>query len=352
MQCVEKVLSASGEVNPTQTKANRINIVQGVLEKPLIIDDDYPFGYERDDKMIKLINSARQGNQEAIKELVEIYSASNDAFVKEQKAEYWKRKLNKGDKIIVEGKTVNMIIKESVDNSIYSENFSVYLSVEDKNGAVVVLAESGRSKDDEFDENDCRLCYYGARRSSEDGYEWLTNYLPSEDEYIRQFIMDISIKDTAEILVDLIKGKTLPTKTASIGKAIKKYLKRKGVLIENICKYTIGCHEYPYFDNGYYPEAQWIKASADSDFESLAKEYNTDVNSLKTYLRFVQDKDLGVTLVRTETHDLQSGEVINTVKMYDYENDFCSGERAMWEWDFMSEEEDDGFYAWETSEEE
>ncbi len=352
MQCVEKVFSSSGEVKSSQSQANGTNSLQEVTEKPLIVDDDYPFGYERDDKMIKLINSARQGNQEAIKELVGIYSASNNAFVKEQKAEYWKRKLNKGDKMIVEGKTINMLIKESVDSSIGAENFSVYLSVEDKNGTVVVLAESGRSKDDEYDESDCRLCYYGAKRSSEDGYEWLTNYLPSEDEYIREFIMDISIKDTAEILVGLIKGKTLPTNTASIGKAIKKYLKRKGVLVENICKYTIGCHEYPYSDNGYYPEAQWVKVAANCDFESLAKEYNTDVDSLKTYLRFVEDEDLAVTLVRTETHDLQSGEVINTVKMYDYENDFRSGERAMWEWDFMSEEEDDGFYDWETSEEE
>ena len=63
--------------------------VENVWVKPIVVDDDYPFGYERDEKMIELINNARQGDKVAMRQLIDVYSDKTGDFYNEQKCAYW-----------------------------------------------------------------------------------------------------------------------------------------------------------------------------------------------------------------------------------------------------------------------
>ena len=64
------------------------------IEHPKVIDDDYPFAYDRPNEMVRMINMARGGDQDAIRRLISIYSDKDSPFYHERKATYWKSKEN------------------------------------------------------------------------------------------------------------------------------------------------------------------------------------------------------------------------------------------------------------------
>lgn len=63
------------------------------VEYPIEACDGYPFGYPDSNRMVYLINRARRDDQDAARQLVEIYSDEESKYYSEKKAAYWRGKV-------------------------------------------------------------------------------------------------------------------------------------------------------------------------------------------------------------------------------------------------------------------